>query len=429
MDDNLHNDELQQQACKKMEFYVENCIIYVDTCSLLHFAALDFFENIEDMLKEHLKKLNILSGSIKELEKHSKNVTDSNLAANAKKTLRMIEHFEKCQIVEIVEEDGFVDNTFLTLFTNIRMQQNPLLITQDINLMKDVLNINNTRSVKANKVRVTKINQYGYLSEFSNLDDTFEGNYHRGDIQQNYEKEIVVYSGDNVVNKNLHCEIKECLMEATRDEFISFCRHFLVEKISQIIPEESEIDYGIVHKIIGCIDPILFDNLNVKSNRILLVIQINSIFKEISNECISEEVLHLLIESLVIKRFGRELDKSIVTVNESQKKEIFNYVSGVDFKNFNESTYEYYCRLYLIEEIYEIIPVDSEIDYGIVAKIICSLDPILFTRLNTDMGKVTMANEISRLFMFIGDTRLPEDLLIKFVTYLGDNKQYIHSFR
>lgn len=46
------------------------------------------------------------------------------------------------------------------------MNYNLLLITQDNDLAKDILALNNNRSVKANEVKVNRINKYGFLSEF-----------------------------------------------------------------------------------------------------------------------------------------------------------------------------------------------------------------------------------------------------------------------
>ena len=46
------------------------------------------------------------------------------------------------------------------------MQYKLLLITQDNNLAKDILSLNNNKSVQANIIHVKKINNYGFLSKF-----------------------------------------------------------------------------------------------------------------------------------------------------------------------------------------------------------------------------------------------------------------------
>ena len=53
-------------------------------------------------------------------------------------------------------------------------------------------------------------------------------------------------------------------------------------------------------------------------------------------------------------------------------------VNGINPRDLTEETYDIYCRLYLIQNINEVIPITSLLNYGHVYKLINSIDPILF---------------------------------------------------
>lgn len=422
-----NTNELKENAQRKLSYFVENFEIYIDTCSLLHFASLDFFDNTEALLVENSKKIIILSGGLRELEKHSINSEDSNLASNAKKTLRMIDLLEKNGIVSIVDMEGFVDNSFLTLFTNIRMERHPLLITQDKNLANDILNLNNTRSVKANRVRVAKINQYGFLSEFSLSKDSSENKNTQDNVEIfTLSKEINIYPVDKSLLRNSHWIINDNLKQATEYEVQYYFRNFLIEKIAAVIPSDSYTNYGHVAKLINCIDPALFRNLNLKTNRILLVTQINSLFKQATNESIDIGYLHVALESLVRCYYGLINNFSVLNIAQEQRNELLSLENGVKIEELRDDIAVYYSRLYLIENIYKIIPADSYTEYGHVAKLILCLDPALERRLNTQMGRVTMVNNIMSLFMQATNEQLPKEYLMELVNAIGNNLVHIY---
>ena len=420
----MNINEPKERAEQKLEFFIENCEIYIDTCSLLHFASIEFFDNAETFLTNHSKQIFVLSGGIKELVKHSMNTEDSNLASNAKKTLKIIEMFKQNNLISIIEKDGFVDNAFLTLFTNLRMGCYPLLITQDKDLAKDILDLNNTRSVKANKVRVAKINQYGFLSEFAFLEDDSESNKKEREEHAERSKEIIVYPTDERLLRREHWYIKDDLLNATEDEFLNYCQNFLSEKIYEVIPQESDMKYRHVAQLINCLTLEMFRNLNIKTNRILLVVKINSLFKAV-NTSINENILHIAIESLATKRYGQAVDLSVLELDEDKRKEKFDLNMGVQAEDLNSDTYVCYSRLYFIEKIYEIIPKDSRVEYRHVSNLINCISSTLYQGLHTEMGKVTIVNKISSLFMQI-DEALPKDYLLELAEIIADKEKNMH---
>jgi len=165
---NIINQEKQEQARKIMEDYCREWKIFIDTCSLLHFASDDFWMNIIPLLHTHNNKVIIPLRSIEEIEKHSKNEKDEELAKKAQSCIKQINQLVDAGYVDVRGEktDNFADNVFQVVFTKFRMNYKLLLITQDNDLAKDILALNNNRSVKANEVKVNRINKYGFLSEF-----------------------------------------------------------------------------------------------------------------------------------------------------------------------------------------------------------------------------------------------------------------------
>lgn len=156
-------------AKNALEDYVKDWKIFMDTCSILHFAADKFLMNILPLLRQYQNKVIVPLRSIEELQKHEANTGNSELAENAKNCLRVLNKLIKEGFVEIRGEQGdnFADNVFQVVFTKFRMTHKLLLITQDNDLAKDIIALNSNKSVRANPVHVKRINQYGFLSNFS----------------------------------------------------------------------------------------------------------------------------------------------------------------------------------------------------------------------------------------------------------------------
>ena len=94
-------------------------------------------------------------------------------------------------------------------------------------------------------------------------------------------------------------------------------------------------------------------------------------------------------------------------------------IGKVNPRDLTPETYEYYCRLYLIERIYEVIPVTSEIEYRHVAKIINAIDPVLFRNLNVETNRILLLNEIYSRFMTNTDEQLSREFLYDKVAHIA----------
>ena len=189
---NTINQEKQEQAKKIMEEYCRNWKIFIDTCSLLHFSSDEFWMNIIPMLHAYKKKVIIPLRSVEELEKHSKNTENVKLAKKSQLCIKQINQLVEAGYVDIRGEktDNFADNVFQVVFTKFRMNYNLLLITQDNDLAKDILRLNENRSVKAKEVKVNRINKYGFLSEFYWNDFQGDGKTEKEKFHRKKENDI-----------------------------------------------------------------------------------------------------------------------------------------------------------------------------------------------------------------------------------------------
>lgn len=132
--------------------------IFIDTCSLMHENCLAYFHSIESKLKESDNGIVIAKGVYAEIEKHSNSV-NNDLKDKANQALEIINYLKKNNIGKIFgdKDDGFVDNLFQSLFIRFRQKYNLCLITQDVDLMKDIHDLTKSRSVKtSNKILVYK---------------------------------------------------------------------------------------------------------------------------------------------------------------------------------------------------------------------------------------------------------------------------------
>lgn len=166
----MNNESIDNERHSKicLENYVKECKIFIDTCSILHFASEKFWTNIIPFLYKYNKKIIVPLRSVEELQKHSNDTSNLELSLKAKNSLKKIQQLIEARIIEIRGEqsDNFADNVFQVVFTKFRMNYNLLLITQDGDLAKDILRLNSSKSVKANLVQVKRINKYGFLSNF-----------------------------------------------------------------------------------------------------------------------------------------------------------------------------------------------------------------------------------------------------------------------
>lgn len=92
---------------------------------------------------------------------------------------------------------------------------------------------------------------------------------------------------------------------------------------------------------------------------------------------------------------------------------------GVNPRELTPETYQYYCRLYLIKRIFEVIPAGSMIEYGHVSKLVNCIDPILFQNLQLETNKIILLNEIYSTFMEALNQPIDEAFLYQHITHVA----------
>lgn len=215
----------ENYAKNALDSYAKDWKIFMDTCSILHFATDKFWMNIIPLLRQYKNKVIIPLRSIEELQKHEANTEKHELAKKAKNCLKVLHQLIDAGFVEIRGEqnDNFADNVFQVVFTKFRLTHKLLLITQDNDLAKDIIALNSNKSVKANPVHVKRINQYGYLSNFAWNTDNTKSDKPRQNKRHNSDENL------------------------DEDEIFQICESVTLLKDSRLvvthIPEENEIVY------------------------------------------------------------------------------------------------------------------------------------------------------------------------------------------
>lgn len=99
----------------------------------------------------------------------------------------------------------------------------------------------------------------------------------------------------------------------------------------------------------------------------------------------------------------------------------------IDPTELNEETYVVYCKLYLIERIFEVIPSTSLVQYRHVSKLINSINPILFNDLNTETGKLILLNKIYSTFKSGTNEDLYRPFLYEKISHIAQYDPKLHK--
>lgn len=158
--------EPEKLPLSDMERMVLEKKIMIDTCSLMHDKCESVILQLIPALEKHGKKLLVPEKVIAELNKHHRCYTDpakSRAADRALKLCRLL-MAHGCMSVRGESRDNFADNTFYVALSQYRTQYHMLLITQDRGLTRDVLKLNELRSVRGYPIEVMYVNARGGLS-------------------------------------------------------------------------------------------------------------------------------------------------------------------------------------------------------------------------------------------------------------------------
>lgn len=152
------------------ETYLEQFVsgetrIFIDTCSMLEESFPLFVEHVVPLLEKHNKRIIVPLAVNKELIHHLENPDKPELRAPAIRALSILDRYRNTYFRILGDEsDSFPDNLFLDLYIRFRQNFSMLFITQDKDLAVDILNNNESKSVRANAAVVKRITPQGYLN-------------------------------------------------------------------------------------------------------------------------------------------------------------------------------------------------------------------------------------------------------------------------
>lgn len=142
-------------------------VVMIDTCSLMHSMCGKMLRNFTPSLKKYGKKIILPQRVFLELKKHERNSWDEERAMSARNGLALCQELLNAGCLKKMgsDVDNFADNLFFVHFSNYRTLYRMLLITQDYNLTRDILQLNEMGSNKGYPVRVMRITGGGELAE------------------------------------------------------------------------------------------------------------------------------------------------------------------------------------------------------------------------------------------------------------------------
>ena len=167
------------EAKAKSEKYLKNAVsgyrILIDTCSLLDENADRFWEHMVPLLQAEGKHIAVPVCVLEEADKFARDRNacqrksdPEGLHRRARKAVYGINKLLEAGLVELYSDpdDKHADNVMLSVLTKKRLDHNLMLITQDKALAQDMLRRTLDASVVTDcRLRVARINRYGYLSE------------------------------------------------------------------------------------------------------------------------------------------------------------------------------------------------------------------------------------------------------------------------
>lgn len=138
--------------------------IFIDTCSLLDKGFPLFMEHVLPLLEAHSQRIIVPYSVIDELKKKLVDPEKPKLHMPAFQALEIISKNRSSFIIRGEKGDTFPDNLFQTIQLRYRLQYRMLFITQDNGLTVDLLNNNDSSSVRAYASLVKRITPQGYLN-------------------------------------------------------------------------------------------------------------------------------------------------------------------------------------------------------------------------------------------------------------------------
>lgn len=162
---NKTTQQIEQTGLRKLETYVSDYLIFVDTNVFLHSDYERFMRHAMPLLQKHNASIIVPRCVVNELGRVGKRKPERRDAAD--KALKNIATYNKAGVMRVLgsdQDDRVADNVFLSKFTDLRLKRNLLLITNDMDLAANIEGLgvcSSLRNVKS--VRAQRINRHGFL--------------------------------------------------------------------------------------------------------------------------------------------------------------------------------------------------------------------------------------------------------------------------
>ena len=141
-------EETRQRAQSNLERLVQQYVILLDTCSLLHPQFPRLLEHMVPLLLQHGKALVVPSGVAAELD--SLRVKKPELTENIRLLLPQLSQLQRQGLLRVYggASENFGDRQLLAAATHFMTSTSLLVVTQDNALSRDLLHLNQLDSVQ-----------------------------------------------------------------------------------------------------------------------------------------------------------------------------------------------------------------------------------------------------------------------------------------
>ena len=124
--------------------------IFVDTSSLMEKSAAIFMRDhlVPALRGKDIHPLILMKSVVDELNKKAID-GDESTSRKARKAKKVVKNLldKSDAVIDDKDNEGFADHSLLTKFTSLRLKYRLILITQDRNLAKEILSLNNSEAV------------------------------------------------------------------------------------------------------------------------------------------------------------------------------------------------------------------------------------------------------------------------------------------
>ena len=163
------NTDAEERAREYLRWLVREYTVFIDTCSWMEQEIELFARHLIDALDGTDKAVYLALSVYNELVKLSQDNENTERCEKASRAIFVIRSLKAHGKLILIGEPGdtFADNILYSKFSEFRLTMKMALVTQDKELSREILGLNEIQSSRGLPIVVCRINQYGYLSVFN----------------------------------------------------------------------------------------------------------------------------------------------------------------------------------------------------------------------------------------------------------------------